>query len=408
MKTNNINFIAIDIGSSKICTLASDLKMTGEARIGYQGVYRSSGLKSGVVKNFTDVENSIVNSIYNLEKSLDSNINSVHISISGAGMKSLFIYQKLRLQNAKVSKEDIKKLTTDALRKFEDSDLSVIHFFPIEYTLDQNGSIHDPSGMFGSILGVRLHIVVCESSQISNMLSCFSKCHIKVKKIIASPYASALSVLTEDEKNLGSMVIDFGATSTSYVIFSAGKPVYIGYVRVGSDHITNDISQVLSIPHSTAEKLKVMYGSSSASNSDSENFINISDVESVDNVNTENNISSKELTEIISARCEEIIDLIKVDYDKVGIDHLIGRRIILTGGGSQLRGLKEMVSSCFNKHVRIGYPVNIPGFEIDHSTPSYSSAVGIVKCEMINLRKNSIFSIQNSNLFERFTSWFKS
>lgn len=407
MKATNTNFTAIDIGSSKICVIASDLKFTGDARIAYQGIFQSTGFKSGEIRDFTGIENSIVNSIYNLEKSIDKNIDNVNISLSGAGMKSLYVYEKIRLPNAKVTREDVKNLLKKSLKKFEDTNVTVIHYFPIEYTLDQNSSLNDPVGMFGSILGVRLHLVVCSAGQISNILNCFNKCHIKVDKILAAPLASSQSVLTEDEKSLGSMVIDFGATTTSFIIYSGGKPVYVGYVRVGSDHITNDIAHVLSVSNPAAEKLKVMYGSASVSNRENENLINISDIESINNFDTENNISSRDLCKIIEARCEEIVELLKEEYDKIGLDHLIGRRIILTGGGSQLRGLKEIVSSNFNKQVRIGYPVNIPGFEIDHSTPSYSAAVGIVKNQMAYLRKNSIFNDSQINIFSKIAAWFK-
>jgi cell division protein FtsA len=408
VKAHNTNFTAVDIGSSKISILAADLNISGDARIGYQSVFQSMGIKSGVIIDSDKAENSIINGIYNLEKSLDKNITSVNIAISGAGTKSLYVYQKIRLPNPKVSKEDIKNLLALALKKFDDSENTVIHYFPIEYTLDQNSSINNPLGMFGNSLGVRLHVIVANTSQVSNIINCFSKCHIKVKHIIAAPFAASLAVLTEDEKSLGSMVIDIGATTTSYAIFSGGNILYAGYIPVGSQHITSDISQVLSVSIPCAEKLKVMYGSATISDGDSVNLINIADIEKSDGYDFENNISSSDLKKIISARCEEMIEMIKGEYTRIGLDHLIGRRIVLTGGGAQLRGIKELVSSNFNKQVRIGYPQNIPGFDIDHSTYSYHTSIGIVKNEMSNIRKFASFSDSSANILEKMSSWFKS
>lgn len=407
MKAINTNFTALDIGSSKITILACDLNISGEATVGYQGMFQSNGIKSGSIIDYNGAEQSIINSIYNLEKTIDKNINSVSISLSGAGIKSYYVYQKIRVGNAKITKDDIKKLKDSALQKFDEEEYSIIHYFPLEYVLDDSDSISNPIGMFGNILGCRYHVVVANSNQISNIIECFAKCHIRVREIVASPYSSGLAVLTEDEKSLGSMLIDLGATTTSYAIFTGNKLVYTGYIPIGSNHITSDIAEVLSIPLHTAEKLKVMYGYASyEGNNDS--LISLYDIEPSKNYEFENNISSKELNMIISARSEEIVELIKDEYDKIGIDHLIKRRIVLTGGGSQLRGIKEIVSNNFNKAVRVGNPMTLPGFDIDHSSPSYCSAIGVVKNEMINLRKNSPFNSSARNLWEKFASLFKS
>lgn len=407
MKATNINFTALDVGSSKISLLAASVDYSGDARIGYQGIFKSSGIKGGIINDYKKAENSIINAIYHLEKSIDRNISSVSISISGVGVKSSYIYQKIRLLDGKVTSGDIKLLSVKALEQFDSKQYTVLHYFPIEYTLDQNNSINNPVGMFGNILGCRLHVVTADTGQINNLINCFSKCHINVKEITIGSYASSLAVLTDDEKSLGSVVIDFGSNTTSFAIFSASQLIYTGFIPIGGDHITGDIAKILSIGVDSAEKLKVMYGSALSSNRDSENIINLSEIEPGINHDFDGNITANDLSMIISARAEEIIELLKAEYDKVGVDHLIGRRIVLTGGGAQLRGIKEIVSSTFNKQVRIGQPLNIPGFENDHTTPSFCSTLGLIKSEMLKQKKKSNLGMSSSNILQKISSWLQ-
>ncbi len=407
MKATNTNFTALDIGSSKISVLAANVDFSGDARIGYQGIFKSSGIKAGIINDYKQAENSLINAIYHLERAIDKNVSTVSISISGVGVKSSYIYQKVRLLDGRVTSADVKVLKAKALEQFDEKQHTVLHYFPIEYTLDQNNSINNPVGMFGNILGCRLHVVTADTGQINNILNCFGKCHINVKEITIGSYAASLAVLTDDEKSLGSVVIDFGSNTTSFAIFSGSQLIYTGFVPLGGDHITGDIAKILSIGVDSAEKLKVMYGSALSSNNDSENIINLNELEPNSSHDFEGNITANDLSMIISARAEEIVELLKAEYDKVGVDHLIGRRIVLTGGGAQLRGLKEIVSTAFNKQVRIGQPLNIPGFENDHTTPSYCATLGLVKAEMIKLKKKSSFGRASTNILQKISSWLQ-
>ena len=407
MKTTVTNFTALDIGSSRVSVLAANLESNGEARIGYQGIFQSFGLSAGVIKDYKALELSIVNSIYNLEKETDKNITSVTIAISGIGTKSLYIYQKVRLLSGRVTKSDVQLLTEKAMEEFGALNQTIIHYFPIEYTLDMNNSISNPIGMFGNVLGCRFHVVTADSPHITNLLNCFAKCHINVKEIVVGAYASSIAVLTEDEKALGSMVIDFGSSTTSFAIFIGGQLIYTGFVPLGGNSITSDIAKILNINIYSAEKLKVLYGSTLESANPNAAMINLSELDSNPGLDDESNITASDLSMIVKARVEEIVELVKAEYDRVGVDHLISRRIILTGGGSMLRGIKEVVASCFKKQVRVGHSLNIPGFANDHTATSYTAAIGLVKHEMIKQKKYSGFVQDSGKLLGRITSWFK-
>ncbi|NDB84707.1 MAG: hypothetical protein EB127_18680, partial [Alphaproteobacteria bacterium] len=141
VRASSTNFTALDIGSSKISILAADLQGDGEARIGYQGLFRSSGINAGFMKDYDQAEHSIVSAIYNLENDTQQNISDISISLSGVGVKSMYIYKKIRVADGRVSQLDVKLLNSKAVETFKDTTHTVLHYFPIEYTLDQNHSI---------------------------------------------------------------------------------------------------------------------------------------------------------------------------------------------------------------------------------------------------------------------------
>lgn len=407
MKAINTNFTALDIGSSKISVLAAHLQFNGDARLGYQGIFRSSGIKAGEIKDFKLAENSIVSAIYNLEKEIDRNVSSLSISISGVGVKSSYIYHKVYVNDGRVTNNDVKTLISSAVELFSSRGKTVLHYFPIEFTLDQNNEINNPVGMFGNTLGCRLHVVTADSGLITNIMNCFAKCNINVEEIIVGAYAASLAVLTDDEKSLGSVVLDFGSDTTSFAIFSGSQLIYTGFVPLGGNSITSDIAKILSINMESAEKLKVLYGSALSSNNDTENIINLVEFGLNASTEDEHTITANDLSMIIAARAEEIVDLVKGEYDRIGVDHLVGRRIVLTGGASQLRGMKEIVTSTFSKQVRMGHPFNIPGFESDHTLQGYCACIGVIKNEMIKHKKHTGFEITSRNIFQKISSWLK-
>ncbi|MDX1924493.1 MAG: cell division protein FtsA [Rickettsiaceae bacterium] len=407
MKASSTNFTALDIGSSKISILGVDMQSDGEARVGYQGIFRSTGIKSGLIHDYDQAEHSIISAIYNLENDTQQNISNISILLSGVGVKSMYIYKKVKLLEGRVSSADVKALNNKAVETFNDTSQTVLHYFPIEYTLDQNHSINNPVGMFGNVLGCKMHVITSDTGQIANILNCFSKCHINVKDILVGVFASSLAVLTEDEKTLGSVVIDFGSDTTSFAIFAKGNLLYTKFIPLGGNHITSDIAKILSISMKNAEKLKVMYGSALRANIDTENIINLAEFGASPSNDDEMNITSNDLSSIISARAEEIVEIIKSEYDKTFLDHLVGRRVVLTGGGSQLRGMKEIVASNFNKQVRVGHPLNIPGFESDHTTQSFCACIGLVKYEMSKLKKQSSFAKASQTIMHKISSWLR-
>lgn len=412
MKAKLANSIALDLGSSKIAAIAAYVDQSGDGRVLCQHLQYSEGIKSGVVIDVKAAENSIVGAIYAIENACEKNVQYASISLSGAYTKSYYIYHKVKLSSNAITKQDIQKLIQKALGDFWIKDYEIIHYFPIEFTLDEHNSIQDPVGMLGKELGCRLHIIVAESNMLLNIGNCMSKCQVEISNILLAIYASGLSCLTEDEQNLGSVIIDIGAKTTSFGVFLGKKLLYTGYVPVGGWHITSDIAKAYSISIKAAEKLKVLYGSAVETTMTRDSLINLEEMDPYSNhAFGSGTTTSNELAQIISPRVDEILELIKNAYNTVGVDHLIARRIVITGGSSMLRGMKERVSVAFDKQVRLGKPSVLPGFSEDCNPCVYSVAIGMVKIHALKQQKSGAqlgsYASGNDGLLNKIVTWLK-
>lgn len=412
MRAKLSNFIALDVGSNKIAGIAASIDKRGAARIVSQSLHHSAGFKSGAIINLQSAEDSLMNAIYMLEKDCGRSIKQAAAALSGSGTKSYFVYNKIKLLNHQITKLDIKKLIQKLLIEFKIKDQVIIHYFPIEFNIDDDNYVEDPIGMFGKELGCQLHIITANSAMLMNLSNCFSKCQVELSDVMLAIYASGLSCLTEDEKKLGSIIIDMGSATTSFGIFLSNKLLYSGYIELGSSHITSDIAKIFSTSLNISERLKILYGNANPYPFpfDKSNYINLEEMGLEDNYHPASAITSSHLNEVISSRVEEILLMLKEQYDKVGVDHLIARRVVITGGGAAMRGIKELTSQIFEKHVRIAKPSVIPGFAEDCNPGIYSTAIGIIKYYILKQEKNFLnINVINEekSLLKKIAMWMK-
>ena len=408
MKGKSANYIVFDIGSNKVAAIAANINKTGESKVVAQVLQYSDGFKAGTVVDLEAAENSIIATIYSLEKECDKSINEVTISLSG-GVKSYYISHTLKLSNQPISKQDIKKLIQKALSDFSVKDQEVIHYFPIEFTLDKNNIVDNPNGMYARELGCQIHVIAANSLILRNLTNCFARCHIEVGDVVLSIYADGLACLSDDEKETGAIIIDMGSHITSFGVFFEGKILYVGSVPMGSHHITSDIAKVLSVSIDTAEKLKILYGDVRPDLFSKNESVRISDFEPDNNYNVDLTISVSKLAEIIHSRVEEILTLLKKEYDYIAMDHLIAKRVVLTGGGSGLQGVKNLVAEIFQKQVRLAKLEHTPGFVDNVNIAIYSTAMGMIKSKALKYKKNSFKSGEQEDhgWFRRMFLWFK-
>ena len=409
MKGKSSNFIAFDIGSSKIAAIASHINKQGEARINSQILQYSAGFKSGTITNMELAENSIIGAIYALEKECDKSIKEVAISLSGVGVKSYYISHKIKLGNQPISRQDIKKLIHKALSDFKIKDQEIIHHFPMEFIVDDGQTVENPVEMYARELACQLHIISADSLMLMNLTKCLAKCHVEVSDIIVSIYSSGIACLSDDEKELGSIIIDIGSHTTSFGIFLDNKIVYVSHIPIGSMHITTDIAKVFSISLHAADKVKILYGNANSGLLVKDTMIRLDEFESDNGYNSDLSITTGQLAEIIYPRINEFFLKIKKQCDHISMDHLLARRVVITGGGAALPGIKNLAAEIFQKRIRIAKPEIIPGFTENYNPYMYSSVIGMVKSKSLKYQKNlpGTDYDEDSGWFKRTFLWLK-
>jgi cell division protein FtsA len=408
MKGKSSNFIAFDIGSSKIAAIASHINKSGETKINSQILQYSEGFKSGTITNMELAENSVVAAIYALEQECDKSIKEIAVSLPGVGVKSYYVSHKIKLGNQPISKQDIKKLINKALAEFKVKDQEIVHYFPLEFTIDGNQSLDNPLGMYARELACQLHIISADSLMLMNLTKCLAKCHVEVSDIFLSIYASGLACLTKDEKELGSIIVDIGSSTTSFGIFLNEQLVYTGYVPSGSMDITRDIAKTFSISLSAAEKIKILYGNANPKLV-KDTTIRIDEFEPDHNYNSDLSITAIELAKIIEPRTKELFLKIKKQYDHIAMDHLLAKRMIITGGSAALPGLTNQAAEIFQKQIRIGKPEILPGYTENYNPYMYSTVIGMIKAKSLKYQKNSFKhgAEEDAGLFKKTFLWLR-
>jgi cell division protein FtsA len=234
--------------------------------------------------------------------------------------------------------------------------------------------------MFGRTLGVEVHVITATTGPLRNLLTCVERCHFDLKGVVATPYASGLSALADDEVQLGATLIDMGAGATTAAVFAEGALLHIDAVPVGGSHVTSDVARGLSTPLAAAERLKTLYGSALDSPEDDQQMIEVPSVSGDGNAHYDSAPRSL-LNSIIRPRLEETFELIRDRLDAAGVEKSSGRRLVLTGGGAQLPGAAELASRVFGKQVRIAGPSGVTGLGDAVSGPAFSAVAGIVRRE---------------------------
>ena len=408
MKGKSSNFIAFDIGSSKIAAIAAHINKSGETKVNSQILQYSEGFKSGSITNMELAENSIVAAIYALEQECDKSIKEIAISLSGTGVKSYYVSHKMKLGNQTISKQDVKKLINKALAEFKVSDQEIVHHFPLEFVVDGNQNVDNPIGMYAREISCQLHIIAADSLMLMNLTKCLAKCHVEVSDIVLSIYSSGMACLTKDEKDLGSIIIDIGSNTTSFGVFLDGNLVYAGHVPIGSMNITRDIAKAFSISLAAADKLKILYGNANPKMVKN-TTIRLDEFEPDNNYSSDLSITAIELSKIVELKTREIFAKIKEQCDRIDMDHLLAKRMIITGGSAALPGLTSQAAEIFQKQVRTAKPEILPGYAENYNPYMYSTVIGMVKVKSLKYQKNSFRhgAGEEAGLFKRTFLWLR-
>lgn len=377
----------LDIGTSKIVCLVAELHpveqseilrgRTHLARIIGIGHQRSLGLKGGAVVDLEAAENAIRQAVHAAERMAKVEIQSVIVNLTGGRVASQHFEAQVPVRQGPVSPSDVYRVLESASAHSNSPGRTVLHALPTGFSLDAQSGILDPSGMIGERLGVDLHVVTAEAAAARNLMLAVERCHLGVEAVISTPYASGLSALVDDEAEMGCAVVDMGGGTTSVGVFHGGHLVHVDGFAVGGHHVTMDIARGLTTRVSAAERLKTLYGSAIASASDERDIVSVPQVDE-DERDIPNHLPKSHLVRIIKPRVEEIVELVRDRLRNAGFAAQAGRRVVLTGGASQLMGLPEVARRVLEGQVRVGRPLGIKGLPEAAKGPAFSAAVGLL------------------------------
>ena len=372
-----IKIAAIDVGSTKVCTIMADINDTGALRILGVGTAASHGLEKGMVVNTRDAAASISQSVKKAEKMTGYRLKSAYVGISGEGMSSLNNRGAISIphNNELVHTADRKRALEVARSVEVADDQRLLHVIPRSYTLDGQGNIKNPVGMHGFRLNVETHIVTAPVISVQNLISCVMSLGVGIDGLVLKSLASAEAVLIGDEKQNGVMLADIGGGTTDVAVFKNGGVWHTSTLPVGGHNVTNDIALGLELPFGLAEEVKIKYGNVMSSEKDSD------DVTVTENGHS---VSYHDLCEVINARIEELLRLILVQMPQTNFTEAFPSGLVLTGGSCNLPGITELGREAIHLPVRIGTPVNIDNDNDNLRDPAYATSVGLLYWKMNN------------------------
>ncbi len=399
------NIVAVlDIGSSKIVCLIANIN-NGKVHVLGSGCHSANGFKNGNITNSKSAKFSIISAVDQAEKAAGVTIDKVVLALNGNKIHSHYLHPSTELRKNKVNERDIAHLISKGLKELEKQEYEVIHYFPLEYIIDDNNGILDPTGLLGHKLSAKIHFVTIASSMLDNIINCLASCQLDVEDCIFAPYAAGLATLNDIDKEIGSTVIDFGSGITSYAIFSQHHMVYCGFIPIGSGAITHDIAKSFMLDFATAERIKTIHGSANIYSADHQ-MVNYKFDTQADN--EERNILKSELNNVINARLEEILIILRnVLIQQNSLFPNAKNNIIITGGGSLLTGISEEVTKLFGSKVKLGKTINFPGLNAESANASYATSIGVLQY-LLNRNNNTASAhLVKPSLIGRTINWLK-
>ena len=400
-------FVGLDLGTTKICSIVGEITKNELEIIGV-GTHPSYGLKRGVVVNIDKTVDSIKIAVEEAERMAGCEIQTVYVGIAGGHIKGITGHGMITLRDREVTKRDVERVIESANALMIPADREIIHVIPQEYMVDGESGIKDPVGICGIKLETTVHIVTGQVTAAQNLIKCIHLAGMDVSDVVLEQIASSEAVLTDDEKEIGVIIIDCGGGTTDIAIFSGSSIRYTENLTLGGDHLDKDIALGLSVSLSEARKLKERYGVALSELVTDEESIKIDSVGG----RRQRHISRKDLSMIIEPRMEEIFSLVKREIIQSGYKNLLPAGAVITGGTVIMEGSVDLAERILGMPVRMGIPMEVGGLTDIIANPIYSTGVGLVqfgamhpenKDKKIRIRDENIFK----KVFETMKNWFQ-
>ncbi len=399
----------MDIGTTKVCTVIAKINELSELEIMGVGLVPSKGLRKGVVINIDSTAASIAASVEKAEIQAGVEVKSLYIGISGGHVEGINSKGVIAVsdKNREIAETDVRRVIDAATAIVIPVDREVIHIIPQEFIVDNQDGIKDPVGMSGIRLEAVVNVITAAATSVNNLIKSLSKAGFEASDIVLEPLASAQAILSEEEKELGVVMVDIGGGTTDYVIFENGSLRKTGIFSIGGNHITNDVAYGLKTPPVAAEEIKRKFGAAIS------DFVPIEEEIEVPGLGgrTPAMVKRRDLAAIIEPRVEEILHLVKNEIDKYGKKEFLAAGVVLTGGVALTPHIVELAGEVFDLPVRVGRPLGIKGLRDIVDSPIYSTAVGLSLYAQDNLPKlgptNSRDEEKNfKSIIDRMRDWF--
>lgn len=368
---------ALDIGSWKVSALIADVSESGDIQVLGTGQRESKGVRRGYIADMDVTERAIREAVEQAERIAGLSIEDVWVGFSAGGLVSDIASVEVELGGHRIEQDDIDELLAAGRNSLDPDGRMILHAQPTLYTLDGLQGVKRPLGLHADTLGVDIHVVCADGSPVRNIDLCVRSAHLEVKSIVASPVATGMAVLSEEERELGVALVEIGGGVTNVSLFAGGMLVGLTSIPFGAADITDDIASAFGARRNQAERMKCFYGSATASPRDNHDMIEVAPL-SADDEGESHRITRAQLIAVIRQRLEHLVGEISKALKDLGFAGPVGRQVVLTGGGAELKGMADYVQGVLGRAVRIGRPRGLLGMPDAHSGPGFATLAGLI------------------------------
>jgi cell division protein FtsA len=368
--------VALDVGTTKICTLVGEVEPDRALNIVGVGTAESRGMRKGVVVNIDEVAGAIAEAVEQCGRLSGYRVESAFVGVTGAHIQGLNTRGVVAVSASasEISSADVDRAMEAARVQAISQDREVLHVLPRGYTLDGQEGVRDPVGMSGHRLEAEMHIVTAATTSIHNLVRAVRRAGIQIDDLVLQPLASSEAVLTSAERDLGVALVDIGGGTTDLAIFREQGVCHSATLAVGGYHITNDLALGLRAPFSLAEDVKIKYGCAVSDDLEPNDAV---ELKTFDNEEGEQ-VSRKLIAEIIESRMQEIFALVRREIERAGYGRLLPAGVVLTGGTAELRDVRQLGRDVLGMPVRVGRPSGVVGLTDTVTRPAYATSVGLL------------------------------
>jgi cell division protein FtsA len=369
---------AVDVGSSKVSALIAQKGDDGQLIVLGTGQRESRGVKRGYVADMHATEIAIREAVEQAERIAGFNIEDVWVSFSAGGLISDIVKLEADLGGHRVEQADIDELLKAGRDAIDPQGKMILHAQPTRYTVDGLAGVRRPLGLHADRLGVDIHVVATDGSPVRNLDHCVRSAHLEVRSIIAAPVATGLACLTDEERELGVALVEIGAGVTNVSVFAQGVLAGLASISMGSADVTDDLASAFGTPRQWAERTKCFHGSANLSPRDNHEMIDVMPAIPEDGAEGPR-ITKAQLNAIIRQRLERLMAEIQKELKKLGFQDPVGRQIVLTGGGAELKGIADYAQQALGSAVRVGRPKGLVALPEAHAGPAFATLAGLAR-----------------------------